>query len=476
MRILFDLRGSTLRAERFSILKRICERMGFSVTIVKEDFSPSECAAIIIFPKKNWIFSPKEIKEIKGFVLRGGALFVFCQRDSEGNSNIDDLLKTFGIFPANKILNNYIVVKGNQWIDKSHPACRNINEVHLIKPSSVRVLKRHYIRILIRNPDINNPLPLAVTSIYGSGRVIFIGSAEMFSDDVIALGDNANFILSLLSWALHARKVDLSDIIKTMPKHPLLINVKTSLEEKAEGTSLPKTLPTVRTEEKPKERKVLEKEVMMMPDDLKTIILSEIKKIKDEFKAEINSLRKFVEEKLTKYEGLFDKVNALLKSIEEIKTVKKDLSAGIERMKIDTKSLHTVISDLCDKASQVSDVLSKVMKSDAFISLETNMKSLLATTRALQNWIASLSDEVKHVESMMTGQKNVQQLVQAIYDIVTSIVYQLQTVSKGLSDVSNVLAHLEQLIISLTQEQMKVLSKIVEELKKLNRTIEKSLL
>ena len=90
----------------------------------------------------------------------------------------------------------------------------------------------------------------------------------------------------------------------------------------------------------------------------------------------------------------------------------------------------------------------------------------------LRGLITVLGDELKKVSSITTNQKAFQKELHMVYDIIVTVYQTIQHLMKTVSEISNILAHLEGLIISISQEETKILGRILREIQELKKMVE----
>ncbi|MHA1646569.1 MAG: hypothetical protein ACTSVL_03260, partial [Promethearchaeota archaeon] len=178
--------------------------------IAKQNIDPFD---ILVFAcPDNSRISRNEIKSISAWVKNGGGLLLLSHAggDRGRRSNLSELAEQFGmIFENDQVLdkvhnfgvenlpliNNFSIL---------HPITENISEICYRAGSSLSSTGMANTPVVSSSDDADPPsVPLILAKEYGEGRVVAIGSYEMFRDKNVGgikHPDHSKLALNIFSW------------------------------------------------------------------------------------------------------------------------------------------------------------------------------------------------------------------------------------------------------------------------------------
>jgi intraflagellar transport protein 52 len=195
-------------------------------------------ASVFVLAAPQQDFDGSEVKAMQKFVAQGGNMLVLAHEGSEvcRNGQLNSFLELFGIQ-----VNEDAVVRPVYRKDYFHPKEAYISDVALAqclnreleakgspeKPDGLCIIYPYGATLQVEKPAI--PIlssrkiavpaqrPIAAVSEYGSGRIVVLGSAEMFSDTYINKENNADVLTGIIK--LLTREYDMPHASDDAPEY-----------------------------------------------------------------------------------------------------------------------------------------------------------------------------------------------------------------------------------------------------------------
>ena len=340
----------------YTLVNNILKKIGISLIKIQNiDEQTLFSTKLLIIPAKYGSkFLSSEIKTIIDYVVKGGALLILLDSESECtlSSNINEIMEILGIYVRCKKVKS---MTGTQPIEikiveEHHDILKNVTRIIYPDGASFLIKKRITTFIILSTPSYAYPsnAPIIVGTKYGNGRVLVVGSYKIFDDEWILKADNVRLMLNIIAWLLNIKLDEdiLSEVLSELKRpHKAAIPVaEPTLKTKAgEGKQI-----IIR--ETPIEREVgisrekISREEISMPD---TKLLQDIAMRLEEKISSITDMRSILE-------NLKMSINSIINSLTAIQAILDKISTKIELLESE------VIDMLREEADAIATILSKL--------------------------------------------------------------------------------------------------------------------
>ncbi|MHA1522255.1 MAG: hypothetical protein ACTSRK_18940 [Promethearchaeota archaeon] len=207
--------------------------------ITRDNLAPIDIL-VIPCPDNNKL-SKNEIQAINAWVtIDGGGLLMLSHAggDKGRRTNLSQLAEQFGmIFENNQVLDKYnnLGVENLPVIDSwaiPHPISENLKKIVFRAGCSVTISGINVSPVFSSGPDADPfETPLLLASENGEGRVVSMGSYEMFRDKIsggIRQEDHKLLALNIFSWLKSTRREQIKEGLKQQVTQNGLSNVNSS--------------------------------------------------------------------------------------------------------------------------------------------------------------------------------------------------------------------------------------------------------
>ena len=209
--------------KNFSVLRRFMELANVSFSILHgiDHLDANRCKLLILGSKKGYKYLSLEIKSLIDYLVGGGSLIVLMDPkiDCTFLSNVREIVEVLGIYPRCvyvKTASGERVIK-IKISDSEHKLLKEVKEIYYPYGSSFLVKKRPFTKVILKAPKNTSAAvaPIVVSTRYGNGKVVVIGTNEIFNDKWILKGDNLRLFLNMINWLLDMRISDeIIDVLK----------------------------------------------------------------------------------------------------------------------------------------------------------------------------------------------------------------------------------------------------------------------
>ncbi|MEM2574372.1 MAG: hypothetical protein QXF77_08160, partial [Candidatus Jordarchaeales archaeon] len=223
-------------------LKGLLEEAGFQcIRLVDSPITEDKLEKFDIFvipcPDQSK-FNPSEIDVIVNFVSRGGGLLIMSHAGGDPGlrTNLNSIAEKFGI----SFQNNQVTDERQNFVHSnmpkitrfsSHPITQGINEICYPAGCSLKIVGGNAEGVAFASKTAEPPEAIvAATAEFGAGKVVALGSYEIFRDRTaggLNTAQNASFALNIFNWLKEKKIVHKASPLRETKEERVAITYET---------------------------------------------------------------------------------------------------------------------------------------------------------------------------------------------------------------------------------------------------------